>query len=238
MTMANAEYIHLEQDEERDSVDELLLDAASMKEAAPAPAAPGSRFFNANLFLKILKLLTWVLAFFGLYSLLQTALFSPSLLAAKPSSVSCDCGSSISEAISMDCKYDSLAAAWLPPACRDDELTAEFNHAGPGSNGEWEYFADKNATQVLTLAEVALLPEKKRADDGNDEAAAFFVSFRWHIAHCVFYWRKMFRAGQKGTVMEGRYQKESHIEHCAHAFLDRSSLDQVDTRAVVMLKSN
>ena len=34
---------------------------------------------------------------------------------------SCDCGPSIAEALNRGCKYDSLAAAWLPPHCRDDE---------------------------------------------------------------------------------------------------------------------
>lgn len=47
----------------------------------------------------------------------------------------CYCGNSTMEAKSMGCKYDSLAAAWLPEHCRDDELTAEFELSGPGENG-------------------------------------------------------------------------------------------------------
>lgn len=47
----------------------------------------------------------------------------------------CYCGTSSAEAKSMGCKYDSLAAAWLPEHCRDDELTAEFDHSGDGPNG-------------------------------------------------------------------------------------------------------
>ena len=49
----------------------------------------------------------------------------------------CNCGNSSSEAVAMGCEYEPLAAAWLPPACRDSELSAEFDHAGPGPNGSW-----------------------------------------------------------------------------------------------------
>lgn len=53
--------------------------------------------------------------------------------------MTCSCGKSVAEAIANGCKYDLLASAWLPEQCRDDELTAEFNKAGPGPNGEWTY---------------------------------------------------------------------------------------------------
>jgi hypothetical protein len=56
----------------------------------------------------------------------------------KPPS-SCRCGESVAEALSLGCKYDSLAVAWLPPHCRDDELTAEFEAQGTGPNGSWTY---------------------------------------------------------------------------------------------------
>lgn len=52
-----------------------------------------------------------------------------------PAHRGCYCGTSSTEAKSMGCKYDSLAAAWLPEHCRDDELTAEFDRSGDGPNG-------------------------------------------------------------------------------------------------------
>lgn len=55
----------------------------------------------------------------------------------------CDCGKTIEEAQRRECKYDALATAWLPSYCRDDELTAEFERAGPGPDGAWNYFADE-----------------------------------------------------------------------------------------------
>lgn len=47
----------------------------------------------------------------------------------KPSSVkaiSCDCGGSIEEAVYLSCKSGTLLASWLPPQCREDQLTVEF----------------------------------------------------------------------------------------------------------------
>ena len=227
--MANSKYLKLEEDDERGSLEELTPNAEFLREATPR-----ARSFPTHFLLQTLKLSTLALALFGLYSLSSAVL--PPHSSTSASQVSCSCGASISEAMSLDCRYDSLAAAWLPPLCRDDELTAEFDQAGPGLDGSWEYFADKNATQLLTLNEVALLAEK--TDGDSDESAAFYVSFRWHIAHCVFYWRKMFRAQEGGVVVERRYMKESHIEHCAHAFLDRADLEEVDTRAVVRFESD
>jgi hypothetical protein len=69
------------------------------------------------------------------------------------------CGNSTTEATALGCKYDTLASAWLPEPCRDDELTAEFDRAGPG--GSWKYYSDENLTTELTLAELALYGDRK-----------------------------------------------------------------------------
>lgn len=117
----------------------------------------------------------------------------------------CDCGNTIQEALDRDCVYDSMATAWLPPYCRDDELTAEFDRAGPGEHGEWAYFADEQGRVPLTKADLGLL---------GDTGGKFWVSRDWHIAHCLFYWQKYHRMRQTGAVMEDRYDRISHIKHC------------------------
>ncbi|KAI1110466.1 hypothetical protein F5Y14DRAFT_465633 [Nemania sp. NC0429] len=117
----------------------------------------------------------------------------------------CYCGVTIEEARSLDCIYDALSTAWLPPYCRDDELTEEFSQAGPGANGSWEYFADANGTILLSLHEVGLLGEI---------GGTFWVSRDWHIAHCLFYWQKYFRMRTTNVVMEKRFDSLHHILHC------------------------
>lgn len=118
----------------------------------------------------------------------------------------CDCGSSIAEAKTKDCVYDSLATAWLPPFCRDDELTKEFDAAS-----DWEYYADKKGTKRLTRDEVAAL---------GDTQGVFWSTRQWHIAHCTFYWQKYRRIRITGAVMEERYDRLEHVRHCSGLILN------------------
>lgn len=118
--------------------------------------------------------------------------------------INCDCGSSIAEAKDMGCKYDSMAAAWLPDICRDDELTEEFNRQGPGPNGEWLYWSDPHAKHSLTLEDMALL-----ADTGKP----FFTTWDWHVAHCFGFFKKQIRGGFTKASL-GTTDPYGHIVHC------------------------
>ena len=118
----------------------------------------------------------------------------------------CNCGSSTAEALSLGCKYDSLAAAWLPEHCRNDELTAEFETMGPGTNGSWIYWADSNHTQVVSVEEIAAM--------ADDHEARFHMSYDWHVVHCIFYWRKQYQSRFNGRIVEPRDDSEEHIMHC------------------------
>ncbi|KAK2005745.1 hypothetical protein LZ32DRAFT_513622, partial [Colletotrichum eremochloae] len=123
-----------------------------------------------------------------------------------PQAITCHCDSSISEALDLGCKYNTLSVSWLPDHYRDDELVAEFDRAGP--DGRWPYYADKNATIPITVESISCLANLPH------EQAIFNTSTGWHIAHCAFYWRKEFRMRAKGLGTESRYDKVSHIEHC------------------------
>ncbi|KAI3546925.1 hypothetical protein CABS01_01157 [Colletotrichum abscissum] len=138
---------------------------------------------------------------------------TPDNLHAAPAVTSCDCGNSTAEAVTLGCKYDSLAAAWLPEHCRDDELTAEFERSGPGPDGQWTYWADTAHTQEISVEEIA-----KMAD--NQEEMRFHMSGHWHVLHCIFYWRKEYRARFNGKIVEPRSDNEKHIKHCGKIFLD------------------
>jgi hypothetical protein len=145
----------------------------------------------------------------------------------------CNCGASIKDAISNGCKYDSMATSWLPSACRDDELIDQFNHAGPGPNGEWNYFKTQAGNESYTLTEVALLAEKE-----GDEAA-FWTTHEWHIAHCLFYWRKESRARVDGkTAIEKSFTGEYHVNHCEDVLKACRPLDEINTRSTAGLNSD
>lgn len=128
----------------------------------------------------------------------------------EPGRNTCDCGTTTQEALSRDCVYDSLAAAWLPPYCRDEELTAKFEISGPGPDGQWLYYADEQGTIPLNKAQLAALGEV---------GGSFWALRDWHVAHCLFYWQKYTRMRDTGVIMEQRFDHIEHVRHCQHLAL-------------------
>ncbi|RGP79545.1 hypothetical protein FLONG3_2293 [Fusarium longipes] len=171
----------------------------------------------------------------GLISLLCPALVcegvssSVSTLKSSVDPTICNCGSSVAEALSLGCKYDSLAAAWLPEPCRDDALTAEFERSGDAPNGQWSYWADLNHTQELSLEELG----KK----GDDPSFRFYTTAEWHRVHCAFFWRKMFRSHISGVIIEPRFDNEEHVIHCGSVLL-HTAVDDKGARAGVSFRSD
>ncbi|KAK0765613.1 hypothetical protein N5P37_001550 [Trichoderma harzianum] len=123
----------------------------------------------------------------------------------------CDCGSSTAEARAMGCKYDTIAAAWLPPQCIDSELVAEFEKMGDGENGTWQYWVDAEHSRLLSIDEVGALA---------DTNGFFWTTTNWHFMHCFYYWRKQQRARFTGVLIEPRYDNERHVKHCGQIFKD------------------
>ncbi|PKY02235.1 hypothetical protein P168DRAFT_333608 [Aspergillus campestris IBT 28561] len=181
----------------------------------------------------IKQTLALLLALFGLLDLAYRAYeltTTPQHPHPHPTSpISCNCGETIAEVLTNNCRYDSFAAAWLPPACRNDDLIEQFERAGPNPDGSWNYYADANKTRTLTLDEVARLPDTK---------GSFYTTHRWHLVHCAYYWKKMFLAAERGTVIEKRYNRMGHLEHCEMMFLARDLLESIVTAAGVALHSD
>lgn len=124
----------------------------------------------------------------------------------------CNCGDSSKEALQMGCTFVPLSAAWLPPKCRDEQLEAEFDRTGPGPNGEWTYYRYPNLTGELTLTEMGELADVP--------GALLYMPWEWHVMHCVYFWKKLFRMSQTGAIMEPRFDTVLHIDHCASEFLE------------------
>jgi hypothetical protein len=107
---------------------------------------------------------------------------------------SCSCGKSLTEALEMGCKYDTLATCCLPDACRDDELSEEFDKSGTNLDGSWTYYADKNQTRELTLEEVSMLP---------GTTGCFWASQRWHVLQGTLL--------EKALATEGNWGKNGGV---------------------------
>lgn len=133
---------------------------------------------------------------------------------------SCVGANTTQQAIEMGCSFDILASAWLQPYCIDQMLTREFERSGPGPHGAWTHHVDGDIEKTLSLKEVSELLDT----DGH-----YYSSFEWHINHCVFYWRKQWRASRLGHQVEPLYNTEEHIVHCGNLFLRRNPLDTLST---------
>ncbi|ATY63566.1 hypothetical protein A9K55_007810 [Cordyceps militaris] len=120
----------------------------------------------------------------------------------------CNCGTSVAQAVRLGCQYDTLAAAWLPPHCRDDELTALFDRSGDGPNGTWTYWSDVHHSTEIAVKDIGAL-----ADDPRH--GRFYATYRWHMVHCFFYWRKAIRSQALGITLEDRFNTEKHAIHCS-----------------------
>ncbi|KAK4216775.1 hypothetical protein QBC37DRAFT_80813 [Rhypophila decipiens] len=161
----------------------------------------------------LLKLTIISLALHSLISLSITTITTFFLAASLPP---CYCGTSVSEAVSLNCKFDSLSTSWLPPHCRDDELTALFERAGPGPNGEWTYYRTQphlgdnlTAAAKFTVDELALLSEKSEAE------RQVVATVEWHDKHCFFLLLKMVRGKAPRMGYTGFPEVLGHAEHCA-----------------------
>jgi hypothetical protein len=131
------------------------------------------------------------------------------------------CGSTLEEAQALGCHWDLLAAAWLPPACIDQELTEDFRAQGP-----WRYFADREGTQELVEEEL-----QYRVGKGNE----YYTSLRYHKTHCSYQWRKMHRAMERGTKIENKLADYHHTMHCGYVQMQQGDMEDLMTKITVEL---
>ncbi|KAL1626437.1 hypothetical protein SLS56_006841 [Neofusicoccum ribis] len=144
---------------------------------------------------------------------------------AKPPSTSCYCGDTVEEAMSLGCKFDELAALWLQPRCIDEELTAEFMKAGPGPDGAWTYY-EAIGDDLVEL-------EKSRIPLFAVPGLEMHTSHEWHMQHCLYYWRKMWRTKITGTILEEESDSEHHIQHCSRVIMSDGNFSALDTTLAI-----
>lgn len=202
-----------------------------LEEVRPSSACPVSRWTSPEWFRRInvsqqlaLSIII-LLAAWGLVDI-STRLFhicSTMLIRQLPP---CWCGTSDTEAKAMGCIYDHIAVDWLPPHCVDSDLVDEFDRSGPEADGRWPYYeldADRTFNRI----------NSSDIDSYASEGRDYWATLEWHVAHCMFIWRKQFRSSFRDGAVEPWNMKEAHTEHC-HEFVmgalrERRPLWQVET---------
>ncbi|KAI4863019.1 hypothetical protein F4820DRAFT_390340 [Hypoxylon rubiginosum] len=125
------------------------------------------------------------------------------------------CGSSPTEARSRGCRFEPQLSSWMPPACFFSELVAEFEADNGDMMAEWPWWFDINMTAKVTEADVPDL-------QAGNYASIYTDYFHAHEFHCLYCWRKVSHALEKGfTMMDTRCHQFFHNRHCAQFIVDR-----------------
>lgn len=144
----------------------------------------------------------------------------------------CWCGDTDEQALAMGCRYDHIAVDWLPDSCIDNELVRAFDRSGPGPDGSWLYYEmvePDESTQDPELVPINSTEIDEFAKVGKE----YWATREWHILHCLFIWRKQFRASYGSLMVEPWNNDEEHVLHCSDYIMTtvRGKLgkDAVDT---------
>ncbi|KAL8791652.1 MAG: hypothetical protein Q9195_005735 [Heterodermia aff. obscurata] len=131
------------------------------------------------------------------------------------------CGTTATTALASGCIFNLLTMAWLPPACLDRDLSAEFHEAV----GAEPFYYDEAATRRIpdhgALAELPL-------------GVKSWTTRRYHVFHCAYGWRMVHRVLERGGRLESGLAGYHHTEHCTDTLMNTSvPLEAVITRVEI-----
>jgi hypothetical protein len=142
-----------------------------------------------------------------------------------------DCGTDASTAVARSCVFDLMSFSWLLPDCYDAELTEEFlnyhdasidvRNETVGEDTQWQWFTSGTGDVAVPLPEVA-----------RGEYDELYVSWEYHIVHCVFMWKKLHRAITGSRVVDSYIGNIAHTDHCGRMLLksDTAAASLASTR--------
>ncbi|KAJ8131455.1 hypothetical protein O1611_g2174 [Lasiodiplodia mahajangana] len=115
------------------------------------------------------------------------------------------CGHTPTEARNAGCRFEPMMSAWVPEICSFPELVSD--NAGTFEN--WLFFSDEDITQPITGAEL----------DGvrvGNYTKVFSSHGTGHDLHCLYAWRKLNLAVEKGAkFIDSKSRSLHHTTHCA-----------------------
>ena len=74
---------------------------------------------------------------------------------------------------------------------------------------QWHWYTDRRGSREVPYAEVQLGEHKE-----------LYVTWEYHLVHCVFMWKKLHRAVQNGWKVDNYLGNMGHTEHCGHMLLN------------------
>jgi hypothetical protein len=141
------------------------------------------------------------------------------------------CGDTPFSARQANCTFDIMSFSWLPAACAEPDLTAEFL-----ALRHWTWWMDTDKNIPVPFEEVA-----------SGVHGELYVTREYHMYHCTYMWRKLHRGLLRGQGnAEGRgvvdtYTGEyGHTAHCEMMLLgmkgDEGGIDKMATDTIITMK--
>ncbi|CAK3840860.1 Hypothetical predicted protein [Lecanosticta acicola] len=126
------------------------------------------------------------------------------------------CGETFEESISRGCKYDWVVGQWQQPHCVDEDLDNEFREVAI-FNASWPLYFDSEGKEPVPLDVLLNIP-----------FPTVWQTRGYHFWHCIFTWRKEWRAFtmQKSTL-DPYVSGEKHVMHCADVLIGNQRLDEI-----------
>jgi len=115
------------------------------------------------------------------------------------------CGDTWEDAKRLGCHYDVMTSRWYSTECFDEEVLVDFL-AEPLVNYTW--YADRNHTQQVP-EQVAL----------SGEFDKLFPLYDYHIAHCLYLWRRLHHAVVTTRPLDDDLLSYEHTIHCTRMIL-------------------
>jgi hypothetical protein len=126
------------------------------------------------------------------------------------------CGETAAEAQAKGCVFDIMTMAWQSPECHDPDLYEEFMMQHPW---ETEFYADAQGTIPLSVEQI------------SQEGQVSWTTRRYFVYHCVFAYKGLHRAWQRGWRIDSNSASSEHTEVCARVMRNTSiPMDALTTR--------
>ena len=112
-----------------------------------------------------------------------------------------ECGGLPKDAVSRGCRYSAVLHAWLPERCLEEEDDADAQLMYEGRQA-WNYELPDGRNMTS---------EEMRAGDFD----FFYTSNDWHVAHCMYVWKRAHRAMMDaGRAVDAYTASTHHTDHC------------------------
>ena len=121
------------------------------------------------------------------------------------------CGSSVEEALELGCSFDIMSYAYYPPSCWDPVLHNEFVREY-SQDWKWSTFD----SEPLSTEEVL--------QGNHTNVLALEV---WHKYHCLYEWRRLFRAVAFQRPLDEKLGNYGHASHCSKTLLSVQEQEKV-----------